>query len=58
MIKKAIKLINKADWETLLLMAGYLFNEKFLKGHLIASINLANEKEVKNFIEFFGGIND
>lgn len=52
-LKEAIKVIEKADWETTLQMIGYLYKEQYLKGIMIASIKLATEKELTNFITFF-----
>ena len=50
---KALKLIEKADWETLLQMAGFVFSEPFIRGHLIASMQLADEKKINDFDVFF-----
>ena len=50
----ALNLIKDADWETLLQMAGFVFDEQFIRGHLIASMSLADEKQLEDFIEFFG----
>jgi hypothetical protein len=53
MITKAEKLIDNADWETLLQMAGFVFDEQFLKGHIYAALKM-DEKKLKDFVEFFG----
>lgn len=53
MLKEAIELIEEANFEKTLLMAGYLFDEHFLKCHIIATLRLANEKDLQDFIDMF-----
>lgn len=50
----ALSLLKKADEETLWLMFRFLHDEEFIRGHILSMLNQATEKQLSDFIIFFG----
>lgn len=58
MKQKATMLIENADWETLLQMAGFLFDEKYLKGLVFSTIIASEDEKINDFVEFFDDVDE